>query len=1221
MTSNNVDDVYKTGVTGSEIEYKLYADNSAHNLKLYVSEMQDISNRTFDILVNGEVLEERYTLSKGQEVIELSGIYPSNGVITVKLQHAYSQENNTMTNPILNGIVADKTPMAPVNMRIDAGNTDTVNMANHDGLFADAKYNDKSGSGYYEVDGKASEQVNSQLGGGKPNPDAGMGTALKSGRAGENFGYKFKVSPGNYRVKLYFNDTSSDTFSPANFDILINGEVVKENFNIEEQAGGKDKATDLTFNSKAKNGLIDIEFKAKNGQKALVNAVVVEPFTSTEQENLATNKTVTASAKENDNTKESYAVDGNNSTRWCSGNSNGEHWISVDLGKNYMIDKTMIDWTPGAYATTYRIETSTDANSWNVVKRMTDVYPGLNVVDFDTTEARYVRIVAEKYNDQWGMSMTELGVYGEEITGRPASTVDVLESEENKYDVKVGLEHIYNKYRNVTVSMNYNPNSVTFVKEQTTINEKDLLSTSEPTIVDNEDGTKTVSYALGIKNQGAFKEANNVLNARFDANEGATRSEVKVDISFSSAEGHITNLEEKIAYVPNNFTYKDLQSLIRDAQELFSEAEVGTKPGSYPQDAMDKFSAVITEVSQIENGQEESVYEQAYLKLEKAIKEFKDSVNVNQYKGYHADYSVDTTADYTYKNASGAVKDGALVLDLKENATASDNNAIPLKEGRLHVKFSTNSIEDQTLFRMGNIRVGYDKGGNNWFYDSAKNGYGNFTTGKAPTVNDIHDMIIDFTANENNTYNVSITFDDQPIGSLSNLQYDVAEGVFQFETRRAPHQVKLYEVYYTNAPRHDITVNVSGNGTVNHSGNVVYYEETEKTFVFTPNEGYEVDKVLLNGEKVPVVDNKFTIDSAGDNDTLDVSFRQIQSAVNKDELQNEVNEFETKVPEEYTFATWNEYKKAYNNAKVVLSDSTATQEEVDSALEQLKTAKDNLEKIEEEADKTALKALMDKVNGLSEENYTEESFANLMTAKAEAQAILDKAEATQKEVDNALVKLQKAFDLLEEVTVPPVVDKTALQALMDKVNGLSEENYTEESFANLMTAKAEAQAVLDKADATQEEIDNALSKLQKAFDLLEEVTVPPVVDKTALQALMDKVNGLSEENYTEESFANLMTAKAEAQAVLDKADATQEEVDNALAKLQKAFDDLKEVSTPEKPNKPDNKPNNKPNNQNKPNNDGSKLPTTSDDVPLLLSGIVAGLSLLVGILTKKKKDM
>jgi|GEM_PF-1646381 len=140
---------------------------------------------------------------------------------------------------------------------------------------------------------------------------------------------------------------------------------------------------------------------------------------------------------------------------------------------------------------------------------------------------------------------------------------------------------------------------------------------------------------------------------------------------------------------------------------------------------------------------------------------------------------------------------------------------------------------------------------------------------------------------------------------------------------------------------------------------------------------------------------------------------------------------------------------------------------------------------------------------------------------------------------------------IKEIEVLALVDKTALQNKVNEINGegLEDAAYTPESWQVLEDALEAAEAVLADADATQEEVDDALADLTDARDGL-----VPVVDKTALQNKVNEINGenLNEEDYTPESWQVLEDALEAAEAVLADADATQEEVDNALADLQAA---------------------------------------------------------------------
>src|SRR5699024_202163 len=106
-----------------------------------------------------------------------------------------------------------------------------------------------------------------------------------------------------------------------------------------------------------------------------------------------------------------------------------------------------------------------------------------------------------------------------------------------------------------------------------------------------------------------------------------------------------------------------------------------------------------------------------------------------------------------------------------------------------------------------------------------------------------------------------------------------------------------------------------------------------------------------------------------------------------------------------------------------------------------------------------------------------------------------------------------------------------------------------------------AETVLDNEEATQEEVDKALATLQTAVDGLEKVEeeAPVKVDKEALTSLVDETADYDAAAYTEESFDALTEARTAAEAVLANEEATQEEVDKALATLKTAVDGLEKV--------------------------------------------------------------
>ena len=143
----------------------------------------------------------------------------------------------------------------------------------------------------------------------------------------------------------------------------------------------------------------------------------------------------------------------------------------------------------------------------------------------------------------------------------------------------------------------------------------------------------------------------------------------------------------------------------------------------------------------------------------------------------------------------------------------------------------------------------------------------------------------------------------------------------------------------------------------------------------------------------------------------------------------------------------------------------------------------------------------------------------------------------------------------------PEVDKEALTSLVDKTVGYDASEYTVESFKAFTDAHTAAETVLDNEEATQEEVDKALATLQTAVDGLEKVEeeAPVKVDKEALTSLVDETADYDAAAYTEESFDALTEARTASEAVLANEEATQEEVDEALATLKTAVDGLEKV--------------------------------------------------------------
>lgn len=153
--------------------------------------------------------------------------------------------------------------------------------------------------------------------------------------------------------------------------------------------------------------------------------------------------------------------------------------------------------------------------------------------------------------------------------------------------------------------------------------------------------------------------------------------------------------------------------------------------------------------------------------------------------------------------------------------------------------------------------------------------------------------------------------------------------------------------------------------------------------------------------------------------------------------------------------------------------------------------------------KDTLKAAIDAAKeALKEEDkYTEESVKALKDAVAEAEKVAADENATQESVDAATKAVEEATKGLAEKPAVPEADKTALKAVLaDAAQKLAgADAYTEESVKALKDAVDLAQNVFDNSDASQTEVDAAVTAVRDAIGKLQEK--PPVQKEFTITAV------------------------------------------------------------------------------------------------------------------------
>ena len=137
-------------------------------------------------------------------------------------------------------------------------------------------------------------------------------------------------------------------------------------------------------------------------------------------------------------------------------------------------------------------------------------------------------------------------------------------------------------------------------------------------------------------------------------------------------------------------------------------------------------------------------------------------------------------------------------------------------------------------------------------------------------------------------------------------------------------------------------------------------------------------------------------------------------------------------------------------------------------------------------------------------------------------------------------------------------DKTALKAFIDKVSGLEADKYTKDTWAAFEKELNEANVVYKDENAMQEEVNTAYSELVTVF-----LNLRLIPDKSLLEDLINQVEGLNLASYSKATVQIVNDALENAKNVLANKNATQREVDNAKATLEKAINSLEaNVNTP-----------------------------------------------------------
>ncbi|NMG98438.1 LPXTG cell wall anchor domain-containing protein, partial [Streptococcus pneumoniae] len=221
-------------------------------------------------------------------------------------------------------------------------------------------------------------------------------------------------------------------------------------------------------------------------------------------------------------------------------------------------------------------------------------------------------------------------------------------------------------------------------------------------------------------------------------------------------------------------------------------------------------------------------------------------------------------------------------------------------------------------------------------------------------------------------------------------------------------------------------------------------------------------------------------------DSETASLKTAISGLNTDkaELENQLKIAQEKTETDFSMGSWTVLSTAQNKAQEVKDNGTATQDQINEAEQNLKTALAGLT-----VDKSQLESKLTDTASKVSTDYSKTSWEKMTVAKETATVVKENQEAKQSQIDESAKALETALADLS-------VDKTALGSAIDTATKKNKENYTNQTWAELETVLTAAKSV-NTNESKQSEVNEAVEKLTATIEKLVELSEKPILTLTS----------------------------------------------------------------------------------------------------------------------------
>ena len=390
---------------------------------------------------------------------------------------------------------------------------------------------------------------------------------------------------------------------------------------------------------------------------------------------------------------------------------------------------------------------------------------------------------------------------------------------------------------------------------------------------------------------------------------------------------------------------------------------------------------------------------------------------------------------------------------------------------------------------------------------------------------------------------------------------NVPNGVYELSVQgfyRADEGSEASTVYYLNETEQDLK-------TIESDGKPEQADgwSTLKGTVYVPNSMEDASKCFAVGA---YVNDSITVTVT--NHTLKIGVKTTDTKnwviwdnfnlkLKKAELKDQaIADVEAKIDAIGTVEFTKECKDRIDAARAAYDALTDEQKEQvsDAKLRILEDAEEEYERLKQE--ETPSEGLKERLKNaiaaadedpLEEAAYSVESLKAYNDALAALKEVSTKNDATKTEIEAALQNFNAAIEglVVNEEYKPTEKQVQELATAVGNAVKLNPKDYlADENWATFQKKLAWAQSISNRINVTKKQVDKAISDLQKAIANLKRA-----VDKTALNAAIAGCANLRATDYNAATWNVFQTALNAAKAVAAKGDATQAEVNAALANL------------------------------------------------------------------------